>query len=141
MTQVKSTATPAERTLEEHRALSVLLAEIEASASAPAKHGTLTSLLARLREQLAEHFVAEEQAGLFEQIQELEPERAHECARLCSEHSSLLLRLDDLREPGSRGTAGWATAVQAFLRDLERHEGRENEILSLVLDGSVEAQD
>jgi len=143
MTDSTSLTTPARQTLEEHRALRRLLAEIDEGVSRPdaAADEGLVSLLQRLHHQLAAHFAFEEQSGLFDQIQELSPEQAHECARLCDEHGSFLERLEGLRDAEARSGAGWAAEVQGLLRDLERHETQENEILNWVLDDSAEAQD
>ena len=143
MPQPSAYDTPAGKTLAEHRALHALLDEIEkASAGADAAE-TLASRLDILRERLAAHFDGEEQSGLFEQIQELAPEQAHECAKLCDEHLGLLEKVDELRaaDAAARAEPGWGARVRAVLEDLSRHESRENEILMWALDGSVEAQD
>jgi iron-sulfur cluster repair protein YtfE (RIC family) len=144
MAQPTSNPTPAEKTLAEHRALNTLLDEIEqASADAATAAETLPPRLRTLYERLADHFETEEQGGLFEQILELAPEQAHECEKLCSEHQGLLRRVDVLRtaDAEARADPGWAASVRAMLAELSGHESRENELLSRVLDGSVEAQD
>jgi len=130
--------TPAGKTLAEHRALHALLGEVERAAAAADE--ALARRLDSLRERLVVHFAGEEESGLFEQIQDLAPEQARECARLCEEHKDLLLRLDGIRSGGAEGAAR-AAEVRAFLGALADHEARENEILTWVLDGSVEAQD
>jgi iron-sulfur cluster repair protein YtfE (RIC family) len=134
--------TPAGKTLAEHRALHALLGEVERAAADPEAREALASRLGTLRERLDAHFTAEEESGLFEQIRDLAPEQAHECSRLCDEHTALLGRLDALRsaDAGERGDA-WTRGVKVFLDALSGHEARENEILTRVLDGSEQAQD
>jgi iron-sulfur cluster repair protein YtfE (RIC family) len=143
MTQSPSQDTPAGKTLAEHNALHALLEEIERASADPAAAAALSPRLETLREQLAAHFEGEETGGLFEQIQELAPEQAHECAKLCDEHLGLLEKVDELRaaDATTRSEPGWGARVRAVLEDLSRHESRENELLIRVLDGSMEAQD
>ena len=96
MTQSPSPESPARKTLADHRALHGLLDEIErASADAASAAEQLPSRLDTLHERLAQHFEDEESSGLFEQIQELAPEQAHECKKLCDEHLGLLKKVDD----------------------------------------------
>ncbi len=138
--------TPAGKTLAEHRALHVLLGEVEKASSNPESAATDEALVERLnvlRERLAAHFEGEEQSGLFEQIEELAPERVHECDQLCEEHSGLISRLDALRgaDADARRAADWTKGIRALLDDLASHEARENEILTRVLDGGDQAQD
>jgi iron-sulfur cluster repair protein YtfE (RIC family) len=145
MTHASSHDTPAGKTMAEHRALHALLGEVEkasADATSAATDEGLTKRLDTLHERLAAHFTGEEESGLFEQIEELAPERAHECTRLCEEHIGLLARLDQLRhvDPIARDN-DWATGIRAFLGSLTEHEAQENEILTRVLDGSEQAQD
>lgn len=145
MPQTASHDTPAGKTLAEHRALHALLGEIEKEAgeAAGVAAETLVSHLDRLRERLAAHFDGEEQSGLFEQIRELAPEQAHECAKLCDEHLDLLREVDDLRseEARARDSGSWREGVRSLLARLAEHESKENELLTRVLDGSMEAQD
>lgn len=145
MTDSTSPNTPAGKTMAEHRALHALLGEVEKASADPAAAATdeaLTQRLDTLHERLAAHFAGEEESGLFEQIQELAPERAHECTRLCEEHSGLLRRLDELRRVDVADRGGdWAGGIRAFLDSLADHEAQENEILTRVLDGSEQAQD
>ena len=145
MTDPTSHDTPAGKTMAEHRALHALLGEVEKASADPGSVATdeaLTKRLDTLHERLAAHFAGEEESGLFEQIQELAPERAHECTRLCEEHSGLLGRLDELRGVDLAARDGdWAAGIRAFLDSLTEHEALENEILTRVLDGSEQAQD
>jgi hypothetical protein len=143
MPQPSSHDTPAGKTLAEHRALHALLDEIEKASAGPDTATTLAARLDVLRERLAAHFDGEERSGLFEQVRELAPEQAHECAKLCDEHLDLLRQVDELRaaDRGTRSTADWAQGVRGVLAHLGRHESRENELLTRVLDGSMEAQD
>jgi hypothetical protein len=144
MPQPSSHETPADKTLAEHRALHALLGEIEASADAGGDAPeTLVARLDTLRDRLAAHFDGEEQSGLFEQIRELAPEQAHECARLCDEHLDLLRQLDGLRgaDAEARAAADWTQGVRDLLAQLGDHEARENELLTRVMDGGDHAQD
>jgi len=144
MPQTTRSDTPAERTLAEHRALHALLQEIQEAAADPGGAGEpLVARLGTLRDQLDAHFDGEEESGLFEQIQELAPEQAHECARLCDQHRDLLNQLDELRDASAetRASEAWTRGVRELLVQLDEHESRENELLTRVLDGSMEAQD
>jgi iron-sulfur cluster repair protein YtfE (RIC family) len=144
MTEPVSHGTPAGKTLAEHRALRVLLDEIErASADTAAAADEVKPRLDTLRDRLAAHFEGEEQSGLFEQIMEEAPEQAHECQKLCDEHAGLLKQVDELRaaDAGTRTDPAWGKGVRALLDALADHEARENEILTRALDGSVQAQD
>jgi hypothetical protein len=146
MTQSPLQATPAERALAEHRALRILLDEIEEATASPAPAEAMGPLIERLgvlRERLAAHFDGEERHGLFEQIRELAPEQLHECEKLCDEHLNLLKRVDHLRtaEPESRHTPQWLAGVRLLLSELAHHESAENELLTRVLDGGDQAQD
>lgn len=136
--------TPAGKVLAEHQALHTLLGEIErASADTRAAADEVKPRLDTLRDQLAAHFEGEESGGLFEQIMEEAPEQAHECRKLCDQHSKLLERIDELRgaEAEVRVEPAWGQAVRALLEELAEHEATENELLSRALDGSMEAQD
>jgi hypothetical protein len=146
MIQSPSHATPVGQTLAEHRALRSLLDEIEeatARPTSPKARGRLVERLDAVRERLAAHFDGEERSGLFEQIRELAPDRAQDCAKLCDEHLSLLKRVDDLRTvgPGVRDTPEWLAGVRVLLSELAHHESAENELLTRVLDGGDQAQD
>jgi hemerythrin len=144
MAQPTSHDTPASKVLAEHQALHALLGEIErASADTRAADDEVKPRLDTLRDQLAAHFEGEESGGLFEQIMEEAPEQAHECQRLCDQHTRLLERIDELRGAKAevRVEPAWGQAVRALLEELAEHEATENELLSRALDGSMEAQD
>jgi hypothetical protein len=144
MAQSPSPGSPAHKALADHRALHGLLDEIgRASADATTAAEALPPRLGALYERLARHFEDEETNGLFEQIQELAPEQARECSKLCDEHAGLLRRIDELRatDAATRGNPLWGASVRSLIADLARHESRENELLVRVLDGSIEAQD
>ncbi len=119
MTDPTSHDTPAGKTMAEHRALHALLGEVEkasANAASAATDQALTKRLDSLHERLAAHFAGEEESGLFEQIEELAPERAHECTRLCEEHVGLLAPSGRAAHvaPAARDS-DWATGIGAFL--------------------------
>lgn len=133
------------QTLAEHKALRALVEDIErASTETRAAADEVKPRLDALREKLAVHFAAEERAGgLFDQVQQEAAEQAHECQVLRDQHSELLHRLDELlqADASARSRPEWAHDVRAILDELGRHEARENELLTQVLDGSIQAQD
>jgi len=135
--------TPASKVLAEHEALHALLGEIERASADTRAADEVKPRLDALRDQLAAHFEGEESGGLFEQIMEEAPEQAHECRKLCDQHTELLERIDELRgaEAKVRAEPAWGQAVRAMLEELAEHEATENELLSRALDGSMEAQD
>jgi hypothetical protein len=148
MTPPSAGHSPARAVAEDHRALRAVVAGIHSALDAGrARRATGPDVVAvgldQLRGRLGAHFDEEERGGLFQQIVELAPEQANACARLRGEHVSLLARLDELRtaRPEARRSAAWGAGVRALLDELDGHEARENEILTRVLDGSVEAQD
>jgi hemerythrin-like domain-containing protein len=133
---------------EEHRALRDLLSQVEsaftrATPRAASGPDVVAARLDTLRGPLGAHFDEEERARLFEEIEAQAPEQAGTCARLRSEHGTLLRRLDDLRRasPEARRAASWGDGVRALLRDLHGHEERESDLLQRTLDGSTGALD
>jgi hypothetical protein len=146
MTQSPTPVTPAAQTLAEHRELNALLDDIQqtsARATTAELMDNLVGLLGDLHGRLAAHFDGEERGGLFEQIRELAPEQAHECAKLCDEHDALLKRVDHLRtaETEVRSSPEWVAGLRVLLSELAHHEAAENELLTRVLDGGDQAQD
>jgi hypothetical protein len=132
----------------EHRALRVLLTEVEDAFARPLPHAAsgpdvVAARLDTLRGRLGAHFEEEERAGLFEEIEERAPDQATTCARLRSEHDGLLRRLDALRtgSPEARRGPTWIREVRMFLDDLSGHEERETDLLTRTLDGSTAALD
>jgi hypothetical protein len=139
---------PAHAMAQDHRALHAVIAEIQSALDVGrARRATGPDVVAagldQLRGRLGAHFDEEERAGLFQQIVDLAPDQAHACARLRGEHVSLLARLDELRatRPEARRSAAWGAGVRALLDQLNGHEALENELLTRVLDNSVQAQD
>ena len=134
----------ARNVVDEHRRLRALLAQVEeafARAAPRYERGpdVVAARLDTLRGPLSAHFEEEEQARLFEEIEELSPEQAPVCARLRGEHSGLIRRLDSLRtaSPEARREPTWGREVRALLADLTRHEARETDLLTRALDGST----
>jgi iron-sulfur cluster repair protein YtfE (RIC family) len=132
----------------EHRALRILLVEVEDAFARPLAHAAsgpdvVAARLDTLRGRLGAHFEEEERAGLFEQIEERAPDQATTCARLRAEHDGLMRRLDELRTgtPEARRGPTWIREVRVFLDDLSGHEERETDLLTRTLDGSIGAVD
>ena len=130
--------------VEEHRVLRILLVQVEEAFAKPVPRAAsgpdvVAARLDTLRGPLGAHFEEEERGHLFEEIEELSPEQAPVCARLRSEHSGLIRRLDSLRttSPEARRGPTWGREVRAFLHDLARHEARESDLLTRALDGST----
>jgi len=134
----------ARNVVDDHRHLRALLAQVEEAFAKPAAHAAsgpdvVAARLDTLRGPLGAHFEEEEQAHIFEEIEDLAPEQAPVCARLRGEHSDLIRRLDSLRgaSPEARRGPTWARDVRALLADLARHEAREADLLTRTLDGST----
>jgi hypothetical protein len=133
---------------DDHRALRAVVAEIRAALGGRGPRvaqgpDAVAARLDVLRGRLGAHFDEEERVGLFEQIVQVAPEQAPGCARLQAEHLELLARLDELRAARieARRDEAWGSGVRGILDALADHEARENELLTRVLDGAVEAQD
>ena len=143
MTVPETQDSVAARTLAEHNALHALLDEI-ANAADSSTADELQTLLDTLRAQLLTHFEGEEEEGsFFDQVLEEAPEQTHECEFLRGQHTRLLETVDELRmaDPEARADPEWIQGVRAMLDELADHESRENELLTRVLDGSIQAQD
>jgi hemerythrin-like domain-containing protein len=136
----------AELVLEEHRALQSLIADIDAILLITTPSRIPSSLFPRLADlevALEAHFAHEEDGGLFEQLVEEAPETAVAAAALLREHRRLRARTAALRTRAlvAGGGPALATSVRRLLRDLVRHESRENELLLAVLDTASAALD
>jgi uncharacterized membrane protein YccC len=107
----------------------------------------LASQLQDLLPPLRAHFAYEEDAGLFERIEETWPETARACAHIRGEHGELLSRFERLRVDATAGPADEDTLRRlvaegrALLRSLAHHEESENELLLRSIDDAVAAQD
>ena len=148
MTQAPVLPHVARNIVAEHRALRTLLAEVEEAFARPLPHAAsgpdvVAARLDTLRGPLAAHFEEEERAKLFEEIEDRAPDQAPACARLRSEHESLIHRLDTLRaaSPEARRGPTWTRDVRAFLDEVSGHEEREADLLTRTLDGSIGALD
>jgi len=145
---------PARPLFTEHADLRRVLHRIESMlANPPDPAGRLPwlkDLCDRLREykpRLDAHFAAEEDGGLFDEIEDHSPGAAEAARKFCAEHPELIGRLEDLIEAASRKAADDAgfQSLLAQARDLvhtlESHEERENDLLYRVLDGGDAALD
>ncbi len=142
--------TAAQALLAEHRALHELVAGLarvtdpaltpgarswEPSARATWLAG-LAHRLGDLRARLSGHFEAEEQAGLYDDLEEADPALVHTAQRLRLEHDRLRHGVERLQADAEGGCAdlpGLASRVRDLLKDLEHHEARENEALTRSL--------
>ncbi len=93
----------------------------------------LADRLADIREHLQQHFDAEERDGYLGPALKMAPRFAQEADDLRAQHVTMLQSLDGL---GGRLRTGdheiWNSVcaeVEAFVRDLEHHEHRENGIV------------
>lgn len=134
--------------LDEHRALRAnvealraLLAKRPAATRQAAWSRRVAADFSTLAQSLRLHFAREEAVGLFEDIEEALPESIHACARLRSEHHSLVERLGSLQEVlGAPRSARQSLEAErqlalALLADLARHEEKENELLVRAMEG------
>jgi Hemerythrin HHE cation binding domain len=128
------------------RALRALIGQVKAgfvrhSARKGCGPDEVAASLDVLRGPLQAHFDEEERAGLFESIEERDPERSADCALLLQEHRSLLSRMDALRAvlPEERRRRSWGGDVQLLLADLLTHEDREAELLRALDAGPAAA--
>ena len=139
----------AESMVAEHRALHATVEALETAlrpalrpaADDAAWRARLLCRLGDLQRQLDGHFVAEEQSGLYEDLAEACPQHASAALRLRREHDDLRRRLDLLFGEAAAAPIGelrmLAGRVHGLLRDLERHESRENALLSNTLDDGI----
>jgi hypothetical protein len=128
-----------------HEAIIALESTVRTANRVAAPRGVLAACVVALRHELAHHFAAEEEGGLFEQIERSAPETAAACARLRVQHAAILAELDGLRDglpPAGSPTAEgetWYAAARAVLLEVKAHERREDELLLAALErtGSV----
>lgn len=134
--------------LREHSALRARVATLDAHLAGPLTSTRrapwmrrLASDLDKLAGRLRLHFRREEKAGLFDDIEAALPECAHACARLRSEHSTLLERLAAVQaeltapRPTVRSLQTLRRSVRALLADLAHHEETENALLLDAVEG------
>jgi hypothetical protein len=94
-------------------------------------------VLRQMREELARHFLEEEQGGCMEEAASYLPRLSPEVERIKTEHPALLERLDRLiaqaaEEPltaEDRGALG--QRFSQYCQDLHAHEAEENKVLQL----------
>jgi hemerythrin-like domain-containing protein len=126
-------------TLEEHRQIHFYLDQIGRtletltpgrSAAEPMQR--LVAQLGGLKEQLAEHYQAE-QTGLFRAILDFLPECKVEIERLRGEHAKMIEILELARIHAQEGGAGEAADLrddlEGFLELFRRHESQEERLL------------
>lgn len=138
--------------LEDHRRMNESIAALEsivrtARTLAGAPRGRVAGLVTDLRRRIGRHFAAEEEGGLFEQIERNAPEAAESCARLRAQHAAILTALDrSLTElPPQRASSAtlesWAASARAVLVEVKSHEELEDALLLAALEGGRGAPD
>jgi hemerythrin HHE cation binding domain-containing protein len=138
--------------LEDHRRMNESIAALEsivrtARTLAGAPRGRVAGLVTDLRRRIGRHFAAEEEGGLFEQIERSAPDAAEHCARLRAQHAAILTALDRSRtelppQPAaSAALESWAASLRAVLAEVKAHEEREDALLLTALDGGRGAPD
>jgi hypothetical protein len=114
---------------------------------AGAPRGEVAALVMDLRRRLGHHFAAEEEGGLFEQIERSTPGSAESCARLRAQHAAILNGLDRTRNalPAQPATSAalesWAASMRAVLAEVKDHEEREDALLLAGLEAVGGAPD
>jgi hemerythrin-like domain-containing protein len=139
--------------LEEHRKLRHSVNRIQSMVSnppdpahRPAWLRDVSGLLVDLTPRLIVHFESEEKGGLFEEIQQAWPTTAEMCRTLLGEHRILLARLSELSAASGRpmdeaAFGAFLDRASSLLKDLSRHEERENDLLYRTLEGGPSALD
>lgn len=130
-----------DQTREEHRSCMQLVAEIETCLDRRPDDpviwlGDLTSALARLRDELAEHFDDEQSGQMFRGLPISHPRLASPLAKLEAEHPVMLANLDDLlqraraiEQPEVYRLRELNGLTQLFAARIRRHEAAEYELV------------
>jgi hypothetical protein len=130
-----------------HDAVVALESIVSTASDVARRRGVVAALVVGLRHELARHFGAEEEGGLFEQIETDAPEAAAACARLRAQHAAILDELDRLRDslPEARAPRAdaedWAASARGLLALVRDHERREDELLLDTLERTGGAPD
>jgi Hemerythrin HHE cation binding domain len=130
-----------------HDAIGALESTVRTASGVACRRGVVAALVVGLRHELARHFAAEEEGGLFEHIEMDAPEAAAACARLRAQHATILGELDRLRDslPEARAPRAdaedWAASARGLLALVREHERREDELLLAALEGTGGAPD
>jgi hemerythrin-like domain-containing protein len=136
-------------TLEEHRQIHFYLDQIEVTLKGLGKGRSDDELLQRLgaqleglREQLIEHYRAEQQ-GLFRAIAELLPDCAVEIERLKGEHVKMIEILEmariHLQQGGQTDSHVLRDDIEGFLELFRRHERAEERLLGRAMEKEAQA--
>jgi iron-sulfur cluster repair protein YtfE (RIC family) len=129
-----------EHLVTEHRRLDQLLrqaaAVLEAAGEAEDCLPRLTSTVAAIRCELAQHFSAEQQGGCLEEAAARCPAVSPDVRRLVTEQDELLERLDEMVvrcqttiEPGGGKVIAIEQELRLMIRELHRHETQESRIV------------
>ena len=138
--------------LEDHRRMNESIAALESIVRtgrtlAGAPRGEVAALVTDLRRRLGRHFAAEEEGGLFQQIERSVPDAAASCARLRAQHAAILTALDRSRSAlppqpaASTALESWAASLRAVVAEVKDHEEREDALLLAALEGGRGASD
>jgi hemerythrin-like domain-containing protein len=137
--------------LEEHRQIHFYLDQIDVTLKGLGQGRSVGELLQRLgaqleglREQLIEHYRAEQQ-GLFPAIAELLPDCAVEIERLKGEHAKMIEILEmariHLQQSGRSDARVLRDDIEGFLELFRRHESAEERLLGRAIEKEAKATD
>jgi len=141
--------------VEEHKRLRESLSRIQSMVVKPPeasrRSGWLKDLAAELTDlepRLKAHFEAEEKSGFFDDITESWPGTSDICRRMMGEHESLLKAVSDVcgtaAGPATLDETSFRSLLERaglLIRDVSRHEERENDLMFRTLEGGPAAQD
>jgi len=120
---------------DEHARLRPILASIESAQGLEA----LVPLLKELHQALMRHFAGEQfPDGLFDVIEQVNPEHANSLRELEGEHSFFMHKVRDLifhaRTPGENNPEELLNGAQELVRKFRVHEERENTVVAQILE-------
>ncbi len=125
---------PFQEVLDDHKALKILLAEIDETLDQrKATMAAAARLLNQLGDQLIGHFALEESGGYFTEAVLYAPHLAARSQMLMGQHGKLLIAARGLAAPADKGDDAWWEETRnrfaRFQRELLHHEQREDSLL------------
>lgn len=106
----------------------------------------LAELLAGLRDQLAMHFALEEAYGYFEEPLSVAPQLSAQAEALRAQHRDLYLKVCELvdhaqrrayHESNGNSLRALTTEFLTFCEKLQKHESRENDLMTQAFDDDI----
>ena len=129
-----------------HAALQKDLRALEAAGRSDVKNdvNALRARLNKTRAHVVDHFRFEEDSGYMDSVREREPRLERAVEQLAADHRALLESLDALIEkvhtaPRLDPTLG--AKVTAWIKDIQRHEARENRLVQEAFSLDIGAED